>query len=269
MTSKADRCSPSCRDLRRALERDELTAWYQPTVRLADGVVCGFEALVRWRHPELGLLPASAFIPLAEECGLVAEIDRWMRRTVFRQLVLWQDDVLVLPGFRMAVNISAASICTDGLAADVHHAIDDTGVDRRGLVLELTEPGQVDDIDTARRSAEGLHDLGIELGLDGFRARRATFELARSLGPDLVKIDRAVVADSHTSAGCVRMAAVVALANQLSAVVLAEGVETSDEAGLLRTLGCDEAQGFHWRAALSPDDAEALLTAGLAATAVG
>jgi EAL domain-containing protein (putative c-di-GMP-specific phosphodiesterase class I) len=269
MTSTADRCSLTSRDLRRALEDDELTAWYQPMVRLSDGVVCGFEALARWRHPELGLLPASAFIPLAEACGLVGAIDDWMRRTVFHQLVLWQDDVLVRPGFRMTVNVSAVSISRPRLADEVNAAIEQAGVDPRGVVLELSEPTAIDGIDAARRSAHDLHDLGVEIGVDGFRARPDALELLRALSLDVVKLDRAVVADSTTMAGRVRAAAVVALASQISPAILAEGVETYDEAALLRALGCDEAQGFHWRAALSSHDAEALLAGGLAVSAVG
>jgi EAL domain-containing protein (putative c-di-GMP-specific phosphodiesterase class I) len=263
MTTTPDGSSLSCGDLRRGLERGELAAWYQPTVRLSDGVVCGFEALVRWQHPELGLLPASEFIPLAEQCGLVRDVDEWMRREVFSQLETWQEDVLVAPGFRMAVNVSALEVCSAGLAADVARAIDEAGVDPRGLVLELTETRLIDDLDAAKRSAAGLHDLGVELALDDFGSQYGTFELVHSLPFDLLKIDRTIVAASHTTFGRVIVTALVELANHLTATVVAEGVETRDEADRLQLLGCDEGQGFLWLPALPPEHAEALLTTGV------
>jgi EAL domain-containing protein (putative c-di-GMP-specific phosphodiesterase class I) len=262
MTLPSETLTPTCHELRLALERGELAAWYQPTVRLSDGIVCGFEALVRWHHPVLGLLPASAFIPLAEQCGLVYELDHWMRREVFRQLETWQEDVLVTPGFRMAVNISAMEICSEHLAADVGRAIDDAGVDPHGLVLELTETRKIDDLEAAQRSAVGLHDLGVELALDDFGSQYGTFELVRTLPFDVLKIDRTIVSASDTNAGRVIVAALVELANLLPATILAEGVETIDEADRLRLLGCDEAQGFLWMPAVSAKDAEDLLTMG-------
>jgi EAL domain-containing protein (putative c-di-GMP-specific phosphodiesterase class I) len=260
MTTTPDAALLSCDDLRRGLEQRELAAWYQPTVRLADGVVCGFEALVRWHHPELGLLPASAFIPLAEQCGLIRDVDAWMRHEVFGQLELWQEDVLVTPGFRMAVNVSALEMCSASLAADVARDIDEAGVDPRGLVLELTETRLIDDLDAAQRSVARLRELGVELALDDFGSQYGTFELVHSLPFDLLKIDRAIVAASHTTFGRVIVSALVELADHLAATVVAEGVETRDEADRLQVLGCDEGQGFLWLPAVPREDAESLLT---------
>src|SRR5437763_13738172 len=239
MTPTREVASLSCTDLRRGLEWGELAAWYQPTMRLSDGVLCGFEALVRWQHPELGLLPASAFIPLAEQCGLVREVDAWMRHEVFQQLEMWQEDVLVAPGFRMAVNVSALEMCSEALAVDVARDIDAAGVDPRGLVLELTETRLIDDLDAARRSVASLRDLGVELALDDFGSQYGPFELVHSLPFDLLKIDRAIVAASDTTFGRVIVTALVELAEHLRATVVAEGVETREEADRLRGLGCD------------------------------
>src|SRR6476646_1294157 len=140
MRRPSDQVTPATgRELARAIEHCELEVWYQPTVRLADGMVTGFEALVRWRHPELGVLPAASFLSLAEDCGLVHALDEWVRQAAFTQLAAWQDDALVGTGFRMAVNVSGLDLGNDGLAADVGAALARTGVDPRGVVLELTE----------------------------------------------------------------------------------------------------------------------------------
>src|SRR5215217_8208498 len=181
----AEAAAPStCEELERALDRGELEVWYQPTVRLADAMVTGFEALVRWRHPQLGVLPAASFLPLAEDCGLAPVVDERVRRLAFDQLAAWQEDAIVGPGFRIAVNVAASDLRADGLAAEVAAAINGTGVDPRGLVVELTDMCRVVDVEATAQGARRLHELGVAVALDDFGSQYATFELLRSLPLD-------------------------------------------------------------------------------------
>jgi EAL domain-containing protein (putative c-di-GMP-specific phosphodiesterase class I) len=258
-----DQVPPTADELRHGLERGELEAWYQPVVRLADGVVTGFEALVRWRHPRLGLLPASAFVPLAEVSGLIHAVDQQMRREVFGHVRRWQEDVLVAPGFRVVLHISAREVGDDHLAAEISRAIDDAGVDPHGLTLELTETGAIRDLDAVRRTALGVRDLGIDLGLDDFGSPSTTFELLRTLRFDVLKLDRAVVAASESNIGRAMVVAFVGLGRELHSTVVAGGIETLDEATRIRGLGCDEGQGFLWAPPIDAAEAEVLLTVGM------
>jgi EAL domain-containing protein (putative c-di-GMP-specific phosphodiesterase class I) len=258
-----DPLSPTTDELCQALERGELEAWYQPVVRLSDGVVTGFEALVRWRHPRLGLLPASAFVPLAEASGLIHVVDRWMRREVFGHVQRWQEDVLVAPGFRVVLHISAREMGDDGLAADISRAILDAGVDPHGLTLELTETDAIRDHEAVRRIASGVRDLGVDLALDDFGSPSATFELLRTLRFDVLKLDRAVVAASESNVGRAMVVAFVGLGRELRSTIVASGIETLDEAMRIRRLGCDEGQGFLWAPAVDVAEAELLLTTGM------
>jgi len=265
MRRPSDQVTPATgRELARAIEHCELEVWYQPTVRLADGMVTGFEALVRWRHPELGVLPAASFLSLAEDCGLVHALDEWVRQAAFTQLAAWQDDAVVGPGFRMAVNVSGLDLGNDGLAADVGAALARTGVDPRGVVLELTEMCRITDVATVTMNARRIHDLGVGLALDDFGSQYATFELLRSLPLTVLKIDRAVIAGVDDRVGQAFARAVVDLAGPLAARIVAEGVETSSQADRLREAGCHEGRGFLWAPALPPAEAEGLLVRGLA-----
>jgi EAL domain-containing protein (putative c-di-GMP-specific phosphodiesterase class I) len=254
--------APSSHELRHALVRGEIAAWYQPTMRLSDGVVDGFEALARWHHPRLGLLPASAFVPLAEHHGLAHVIDELMCHEVFHQVALWQEDVVVTPGFRVALNISAVEFGDGQFVAHVARAIDHAGVDPRGLMLELPRTGLIRDVAGARRGVDQLHELGLELALADAGSGWATHHLLSSLPFELFKIDRTVLTASGCAFGPSTVGALVAMANDRRAKVLVGRIETADEAEELRRLGCHDGQGFLWMAALPPDAAEALLTMG-------
>ncbi len=256
---------PSRLDLRHALVRGELAAWYQPTMRLSDGVVNGFEALARWHHPRLGLLPASMFVPLAQECGLLHVLDEWMWHEVFRQLARWQEDVLVMPGFRVGVNVSALEFGNRQFAAHLVRAIDHAGVDPRGLMVELSSAQLRGDAGDAVRAGHDVHALGVELALAGIGPNGAAGDHFWSMPFDLVKIDRAFVVAATATAGRVTVRALVKQANLHRVRVLAEGIETRQEADEVRRLGCHGGQGFLWMAAVPADEAEALLNMGAAA----
>ena len=249
-------------ELDRALEAKEFVLHYQPIVNLTDETLTGFEALVRWRHPELGMLCAENFVPLAENCALIRSLDLWVLQTASRQLAAWQEDVLVAPGFRVAVNVSAMEMDGDGLVERVHRAITASGVDASGLVVEVTETSRIESLELAKRSADGLHALGVELALDDFGSRYGTFSLLSSLPFDVLKIDRELVIGTRTERGRAFVRALVDLGDSLGARIIAEGIETAEQAAQMRALCCHEGQGFFWAPALSVDDAEALLTTG-------
>src|SRR5215218_6556947 len=170
---------PTSRELRRALTRGELTPWYQPIVRLSDGVVRGFEALVRWDHPRLGLLSASAFVPLAEESGAVQAVDEWVWHEVMAQVARWQTDVLITPGFTVTMNVSPLDLDEAHPAAAIALAIDRTGVDPTGLTFEITETRLVEDSVAAFRSALEVHELGVRLALENFGSEHSAFSLVQ------------------------------------------------------------------------------------------
>ncbi|HEY3670648.1 MAG TPA: EAL domain-containing protein [Acidimicrobiia bacterium] len=252
----------SADDLARAIVTDELALYYQPIVSLTDETLSGFEALVRWPHPEFGLVCASTLVTVAESCGLIRALDDWVLRTATRRLAAWQEDVLVTPGFRLAVNVSGSEMDGVRLVERVAGAIDESGVDARGLVIEVTESCQIVDIEAARRSADGLHVLGVEIALDDFGSQHSTFSRLNSLPFDVLKIDRAFVVGSESEVGRSFIRALVELGNVLGARIVAEGIETAEQAARMRELCAHEGQGFLWAPAVPPGAAEALLATG-------
>ncbi len=250
-------------ELERAIGDDDLLLHYQPTVNLVDGMVTGFEALVRWPHPRLGLLCASTIVPVAERDGLVRSLDDWVLRTALRQLAAWQEDVLVAPGFRLASNVSGAEVDGDGLVQRVRHAISESSVDPRGFVVEITETCAIESIEAGRKSADGLHALGVELALDDFGSQYGTFARWDALPFDVLKIDREFVVGSSSERGRAFVRALVELGGSLGTRIIAEGIETAQQARQLRGLGAHEGQGYFWAPAFSSTDAEALLATGV------
>jgi EAL domain-containing protein (putative c-di-GMP-specific phosphodiesterase class I) len=259
--SAAPPVTAGCDELRRAIDDGELAAWYQPVIRLSDGVVTGFEAFVRWPRPDGTTTPASDIIPLAAACGLVSALDDWVRREVFRQLALWQDDALVSHGFHVAINMSGLELDDDALPQRVTQAIDAAAVDPRGLVIELTDTNRIKDVATAKRVIAELRALGVDVALDDVGSEHARFDLLRALPFNVLKIDRAVVEASDTPIGAALTRALVELGQNLNVRIHAGGVETIDQADRLRRLGCHDGQGFLWMPALPAHEAEQLLTA--------
>lgn len=249
-------------ELSLAISEHQLALHYQPTVNLANGRVSGFEALIRWPHEKWGLLNAAAFVPLAEETGLIQALDNWVLWAAAEQLAVWQEDVLVTSDFRLAVNVSAVEMGDGELIERIREAVVTTGVDPTGLVVEVTETCKIEDVESAKRAAHGLHAMGVELALDDFGSRYGTFSLLNSLPFDILKIDREFTMGTDTEHGMAFLRALVDLSNSLGIRIIAEGIETIEQARRLRALGCHEGQGFLWAPALSLRDAESLLTTG-------
>lgn len=230
-------------DLRKAVERGELQVYYQPRVHLASGQLVGMEALVRWHHPELGLIPPARFIPLAEETGLIVQIDEYVLRTACTQNKAWQD--AGLPPLRVAVNLSARQFMHKDVAATVAHLLSETGLDPRYLELEITESSAMHDAEAAVATLQRLKELGIHLAIDDFGTGYSSFNYLKQFPIDTLKIDRSFVRDIHTDPGDAEIvSAIIMLARSLKLNVVAEGVETEAQRLFLKRKKCEEMQGF-------------------------
>ena len=225
-------------DLRLALPRGELTLYFQPLLRI-DGALFGFEALLRWQHPRLGLVAPAEFIPLAEECGLIAEIDRWVLHTACREASRW-------PGpYHVAVNLSPAQLENRDLTGMVVAALAASGLAAARLELEITEAVLLRD---SQRTLDLLHQLrgmGVQVALDDFGTGYSSLGYLRSFPLDKLKIDRSFIHDlgrSGTAAPILR--AITAMAEALGLVTIAEGVETEAQLALLRDFGVTQVQGY-------------------------
>jgi EAL domain-containing protein (putative c-di-GMP-specific phosphodiesterase class I) len=257
--------SCECRALEHALGAGELELYYQPIVDMSRELVVGLEALVRWRRPGIGVLPASAFIPNAEQCGLIARLDDWVIDGAARQIAEWQDDVLIAPGFRVAVNVSGRDFADASLPRKISTVLHQHGADPRCLTIELTESVDVTDLTNAHHTVRALQQLGVEVALDDFGAAYATFQRLRFLPFDELKLDREVMVGASTPVGTAFVRAMVELGQDLSMRVVAEGIETHDQARHARGLGCIHAQGYLWSAPLPAGDVTRRLQSGWAA----
>ena len=227
--------------LHRAVERGELRLHYQPVVDLLDGSVVGVEALVRWQHPERGLLPPAAFIPVAEETGLIVPLGAW----VLQEACRWRASQPLERRVQISVNLSPRQLAAPDLVEMVVRALTDTGTPPSALCLEVTESVFVADMELARGRLQELRDLGISLAIDDFGTGYSSLAYLRSFPLDVVKLDRGFVADLGTSEVDVEIVgAVVRMATALGLCVVAEGVEEVAQLAGLRAVGCTRAQGY-------------------------
>jgi diguanylate cyclase (GGDEF)-like protein/PAS domain S-box-containing protein len=245
------------RELEQALERDEFRVHYQPIVSMESGKVFGIEALLRWEHPERGLLPAADFIKVAEQAGLLVPIGLSVLEEGCAQSIKWQHWRGPELPLAVCVNLSATQLKHADLITEVTRILRETGLAASGLVLEISESALVDDMQSASTILERLKDLGVRLVVDDFGTGYSRlFDLNR-LPVDFLKIDRSVVAGLEEDREKMAMAAAtVALAHALGLRAVAEGVETSQQLAHLRGLGCDLAQGHYLGEALPPNEAE-------------
>jgi diguanylate cyclase (GGDEF)-like protein len=226
-------------ELRGALDRGEMDLHYQPVVRLSDGRAEGFEALLRWRHPQLGDIPPLDFVGIAEETGLIEEIGRWVIERALAQLAEWSR-----PDLTMAVNLSPRQLGDAGLVDHVHAALDRSGVDPRRLTLEITESVLAADAD-ALAVVRRLRGLGISVSIDDFGTGYSSLAHLRRFPVQVLKVDRSFVSGVAEDAGAEAIVrAIVALAHEMGLAVVAEGVETAAQAQTLRAMGVESAQGW-------------------------
>ena len=233
-------------DLRRALDREELRVHYQPIVTLASGTVVGFEALVRWQHPTRGLVPPLAFIPMAEETGLIVPLGRWVLDAACRQAAVWNGTGTAkgTPPLFVSVNLSARQFTQGDLVEDVRTTLTRTGLEADALELEITESVLMDQSEAGIRALRDLRGLGVRLVLDDFGTGYSSLSYLKHLPLDTIKIDRTFVAGIEATADRSIVQAVIALAHGLGIGVVAEGIETDDQVDRLRELGCDLGQGY-------------------------
>mgnify|MGYP005842037321 CR=1 FL=1 len=248
--------------LRRALENGELAVYYQPQVSLRTGEVVGVEALVRWFHPELGLVPPGEFIPLAEETGLILPIGFWAMETACSQVQVWRME-LDRPGLRLAVNLSARQFQHPELATRIAEILERTAFPATSLELELTESVVMREASESMRRMRELTLLGAALAIDDFGTGYSSLAYLRSFPIRSLKIDRSFVQDvDRDPSSATIVQAIVAMGASLGLTVVAEGVETSQQLRQLRRMGCHEMQGFLVSRALPADEVVAVIRDG-------
>ncbi len=244
--------------LRSAVLRNEFVLYYQPQVNLQTGAILAVEALIRWRHPTLGLLPPLRFIPLAEESGMITTIGEWVLNEACRQAEAWRRQGL--PPIRMSVNVSARQFRERRLTAAVAAALRDSGLDPTLLELELTESLIMQDVDQAVATMEELERLGVQLSIDDFGTGYSSLAALKTFPVARLKIDKAFINGLPGDADDMAVAtAVISLGQKLNLKVIAEGVETAEQADFLRRNHCDEIQGYCVSRPIPPDELAAFL----------
>ena len=239
--------------LRQALEKDELTLYFQPKADLYSGQICGAEALIRWQHPIKGLIPPEQFIPLAEESGIILPLGEWVLREACRQASLWQREGM--PGLTIAVNFSARQCRQHNIVEVVAQALQDAKLDPQWLQLELTESMVMQNPDQAEILLRRLKALGVSLAMDDFGTGYSSLGYLKRFPFDCLKIDQSFVQNITTEPDDALIAsAVIAMAHSLRLYVVAEGVETESQMRYLRNQKCDQMQGFYFSWPLSATD---------------
>src|SRR6202521_394143 len=236
--------------LRRALEREEFLLHYQPKVNLDTGEITGVEALIRWRRPDRGLVPPSQFVPIAEDCGLILQIGRWVLREACRQARAWQN--AGLPPLPIAVNVSAVEFRDKGFAERVRTVLSETGLEARYLELELTEGVLMEDAETMVSVLQELKMMGVLLAVDDFGTGYSSLSYLRQFPIDVLKIDQSFVhqitADPDDST---IVSAIINMGKSLKHLVVAEGIETREQRAYLQAQRCAEGQGYLFSAPLT------------------
>lgn len=246
------------RSLRYALRRNELLLHYQPQVDLNTGQITGMEVLARWQHPDLGLVPPSQFIPLAEETGLIIPIGEWVLRTACRQNKAWQDSGY--PRRRVAVNLSARQFQRHDLDETIALILKETNLDPHYLELELTESMVMQDTANAIATMRKLNEMGVRLSIDDFGTGYSSLSYLSRLPISSLKIDKSFVSDITTNAdNAVIVKTIITMAHSLHLKVIAEGVETVEQLNFLRSLDCHEMQGYLFSGPLPAENMAALL----------
>ncbi len=244
--------------LRMALEKEEFFVVYQPQVDLASGKITGAEALLRWRHPELGLVPPSKFIPIAESSALIVPIGKWVLKTACRDARAWQ--LAGLPPITIAVNVSAVQMRYERFLSSVKLVLEETGLDPQYLDLELTEGVLFSSSQKTLSQLRELSRMGVHLSIDDFGTGYSNLSYLKSLPVGKLKIDCSFVRNMTTDPYDETItAAVIAMGHSLHLQVLAEGAETADQVALLRAQHCDEVQGFFYSKPLVAEDFRAKL----------
>jgi diguanylate cyclase (GGDEF)-like protein/PAS domain S-box-containing protein len=244
--------------LRKAIDQNQLTLYYQPQINLKTNTVVGAEALVRWLHPTMGLISPNEFIPLSEECGLISDIGDWVLKTAISQTKAWQEEGL--KDISMAINISARQFQNNQFLPYVKNTLEVYDLDPSYIELEITE-NVLQDIDTSIVILNSLKDFGIKLAIDDFGTGYSSLSYLKHLPIDIIKIDKSFVDEikpgNNSKASIVK--AVIEMGKSLNSILIAEGIETKYQADYLLENHCDLGQGYHFSKPLPPEDFKQLL----------
>jgi EAL domain-containing protein (putative c-di-GMP-specific phosphodiesterase class I) len=247
-------------ELRRALEREEITILYQPIIRLEDRSVAGFEALARWDHPKMGRMSPSEFISIAEEIGLIVDLGLFVLERTARQLSSWQRSVRTREPIFASVNVSSRQLLRHDLIHDLRTVLSRSGLVRGTLKLELTESIVMENPEHAAQLLMRLKELGAGLALDDFGTGHSSLAYLQRFPFDTIKIDQSFVRTNNKGTRPVLLRSIISLAHDLGMDVVAEGAETDSDAVELYQLGCEYAQGFAFGEPMDADAAMRLLT---------
>ncbi|HJU70643.1 MAG TPA: EAL domain-containing protein [Paucimonas sp.] len=239
--------------LRRAIERDELTLHYQPRVDARTGRITGAEALVRWRHPDLGLVSPAHFIPLAEETGLIVPLSKWVLRQTCMQHAQWRRQGV--PALRVSVNLSARQFTDDNLFGETARTLQEYGMDPSLLELEITESMMMYNTERTIQVLSELRMMGIAIAIDDFGIGYSSLSHLKQFPIDIIKMDRAFIKDIPNDFSDAAIAdAIIAMSKRLNMTIVAEGVESLEQLEFLRERGCDEIQGYYFSKPLPGDE---------------
>lgn len=252
--------------LKRALEENQLVLHYQPQVDLASGALTGVEALVRWQHPQEGLIPPARFIPIAESSGLIEPLGRWVLRAACLECAGWMPGH---PGnLKLSVNVSARQLINENFVELLRATLEESGLPARHLELELTE-STLQVVETSPRLLEEIRALGVSLAIDDFGTGYSSLSVLKHLPIDRLKVDRSFVRDMPGDSNDIAITtAIVGLSRSLSLAIVAEGVETHDQLDILRRLGCQVGQGYLFSRPLPPAELRAWMIARDTATQI-
>ncbi len=226
-----------------ALEREEFELNYQPMVDINTGRIVGMESLLRWHHPEQGLVPPNEFIPVAENTGLITQIGEWVLHTACAQNKAWQD--AGLPSIHVSVNLSSRQFQQIDLIEIIDRALRETGLDARFLELEITEGSAMQNVESTIYKLKGMDALGVKIAIDDFGVGYSSLSYLKRFPIHTLKIDRSFVSDITTDPDDrAIVTAIIALAKTMNLKVVAEGVETEEQLDFLRRLHCNEMQGY-------------------------
>ncbi|HSP05806.1 MAG TPA: EAL domain-containing protein, partial [Acidobacteriota bacterium] len=249
------------RDLRRAVDRQEFVMYYQPQIQLQTGRIIGLEALIRWQHPDKGLVLPNSFIHVAEETRLIFPIGQWAVHTACRQLKEWQNGGF--PHLQVSINLSARQFQHEGLMDFVQKTLAETGLSPSSLVVEITESIAMQNVELTLSVLKQLRKFGIRIALDDFGIGYSSLSYLKHFPVDIIKIDTTFVRDvGHGQEEDALVRAVIQLGANMNRQVIAEGIETSEQRNFLLQEGCDLAQGFLFSPAVPPDEALVLLKDG-------
>ncbi|MBU1883156.1 EAL domain-containing protein, partial [bacterium] len=231
-------------DLKKAISNNEFVVYYQPQIDLAKNHIVGVEALIRWQHPELGMIPPMSFIPIAESSGLIITIGEWVLKEACRQAAIWSKHGIILT---VAVNISAVQFKRGNLEEIVKKALSYSGLDPRFLELELTESIMINDVENVLTTVKALKALGVQLSIDDFGTGYSSLAYLKRFAIDKLKIDQSFIRDilnDKEDAAIVKT--IIQMAKNLNLKTIAEGVENKQVLDLVSAFGCDEVQGYHF-----------------------